>query len=209
MTKDYEDSAKSAQDPYAYPGTTTLKNKFDIRDRKILLTLERRITETKTLALSRTDSEILKGSFNLEHLCAIHRYLFGDIYDWAGELRKNDFIGASKSAFCSAALLETYANSIFSKMRLEPFSQMNQRECAQKMAYYLLQVNALHPFRVGNERAILMFFEAIAFKHGWQLSLFKIPNKLLQKAMIQGMSESLASLSQLLRFYISRIDDYE
>lgn len=196
-------------DPYVYPGTTILKNKFDIRDEKILSTLERQITETRTLLLSREGSDIFEGNFDLKHLQAIHRNMFSDIYDWAGELRKNDFISKDKYVFCSAALIETYANSIFSKMRLEPFSQMTRIECAQKMAYYLLQVNALYPFRAGNVRAILVFFEALAVRHGWQLRVFRVPLKELRKAMMKRSDDSLRELSRMLQFFMFKIADFE
>lgn len=203
--EDYKYDCKA--DPYVYPGTSILKNKFDLKDQKLLSTLERQITQTKVLLLSRANSKILNGDFNLKHLCEIHKYLFGDIYDWAGEIRKDGFICKGESIFCYAPLIESYADSIFSKMRLDPFSKMSRSECAQKMAYYLSEVNALHPFREGNGRATRLFFEALAFKHGWQLSLFKIPHKKLQKAMIDSMNKSVAPLSELLMLYISRIDD--
>lgn len=209
MSDAYDYKYDCKEDPYVYPGTTVLKNKFGIKDSKLLSTLERQITETKVLSLSRADSEFLNGDFDLKHLCAIHKFLFGDIYEWAGELRKEGFISKGESIFCFAPLIESYADTIFGKMRLETFSEMNRAECAQKMAYYLSEVNALHPFREGNGRATRMFFEALAFKHGWQLSLFKMPHKALQKAMIQSMNESLEPLSQLLKIYISRIEDSE
>ncbi len=200
---------ESLPDPYVYPGTTILKNKFDIRDAKILSTLERQITETKTLLLSREGSDILEGNFDLKHLQTIHRHLFSDIYDWAGELRKIDYIGKGKTVFCSASLIETYANSIFSKIRLEPFSQMLRNECAKKMAYYLLEVNALYPFRAGNVRAILVFFEALAFRHGWQLRVFRVPLKELRKAMTKRNDDSLRELSRMLQFFMYKIADFE
>ena len=57
-------------------------------------------------------------------------------------------------------------------MKRENFSEMDVTECAEKMSYYLSEVNALHPFREGNGRVTRLFFEALADRHGWRLSFF-------------------------------------
>ena len=207
MSDKYDYEYDSLQDPYVYPGTTVLKNKLDIRDREILLTLERQISETKILMQNRADSEFLKGNFDLKHLQAIHRYLFGELYDWAGEIRTGGFICKGESVFCFAPMIESYASGIFGKMRRENFSQMNKAECAEKLAYYLSEVNALHPFREGNGRSTRLFFEALAGKHGWQLSLFKMPHEALIKAIIESMNGSLLPLIQLLKIHLKRKDE--
>ena len=204
MSDEYDYKYDCLQDPYVYPGTTVLRNKFDIRDQELLSTLERRISETKILMQNRIDSEFSKGGFDLRHLQAIHKYLFGEIYNWAGEIRTAGFMSKGQSIFCFAPMIESYANAIFSKMNRENFSQMDARQCAEKLAFYLSEVNALHPFREGNGRAARLFFEAFADKHGWELSLHKMPPGELVSAMIESMNGSLAPLSQLLEKYLKR-----
>jgi len=68
-------------DPYVYPGTTVLQNKFDIRDADQLDKVERRFVT------ARLEQGPPTGGFNLDHLRAIHRHLFQDVYAWAGEIR--------------------------------------------------------------------------------------------------------------------------
>lgn len=68
-------------DPYVWPGTTCLRNKFGIRDSDELARLEARIVAVRDVQLAR---EPLPGEFNSEHLQAFHRFLFRDIYEWAG-----------------------------------------------------------------------------------------------------------------------------
>ncbi len=157
MSDEYDYKYDCLEDPYVYPGTRVLRNKIGIRRQELLSDMERQITETKILMAPHVNPDILKGNFDQKHLQAIHKYLFGDIYDWAGELRKQGFISKGQSIFCYAPMIESYARGIFSKMQCENFSQMSVKQCAEKMAYYLSEVNALHPFREGNGRATRLF----------------------------------------------------
>jgi cell filamentation protein len=68
-------------DPYHYPGTKVLRNRLGIIEARKLDRLERRMVG------DRIAEGAPVGSFDLSHLRAIHRHLFQDIYDWAGELR--------------------------------------------------------------------------------------------------------------------------
>ena len=70
-----------ADDPYVYPGTSILRNRLGITDPEFLDKQER------SLVVLRVRRGVPRGNFDLTHLRAIHRHLFQDIYDWAGELR--------------------------------------------------------------------------------------------------------------------------
>src|ERR1700740_831618 len=71
-------------DPYVYPGTNVLRNLRDIRDREQLSTAEAIAT---TLRIAELERKPIAGRFDVQHLQAIHRYIFQDIYQWAGEFR--------------------------------------------------------------------------------------------------------------------------
>ena len=68
-------------DPYVYPGTFVLRNRLGIKNYKRLDRVER------SMVSQRISEGVPDGKFDLAHLQAIHRHLFQDIYDWAGELR--------------------------------------------------------------------------------------------------------------------------
>lgn len=70
-----------------YPNTTCLINKFDIKDDKKLAEVEAEITFAKAAVL---ESESVKAPLDFEYYKSIHRFLFEDLYDFAGELRKVD-----------------------------------------------------------------------------------------------------------------------
>jgi cell filamentation protein len=72
------------QDPYADPVTGVLRNKLGLSAAGELETAEREITHAALIFLKESP---VQPSYDLGHLCAIHRRIFGDIYEWAGQLR--------------------------------------------------------------------------------------------------------------------------
>ena len=82
----------------------------------------------------------------------IHRHIFRDIYDWAGELRTVNI--SKENPFCNYIYVEVEAERIFSELRKENYLiGVPKLNICDKLAYYLGEINALHPFREGNGRA--------------------------------------------------------
>lgn len=156
-------------DPYVYPGTDVLRNRLGIRDAAGLQRVEADLCNWRGLRLA---SEPLPGSFDLAHLQGIHRYLFSDLYEWAGELRT---VPLSKTAlFCMPEHIESYGDEIFTALADERHLVDLDREAfVDRLAHYLAEVNALHPFREGNGRAQRTFFAQLAanadYRLDWQL----------------------------------------
>ena len=73
-----------SSDPYTYPGTDILRNIPDIRDPERVAAFEANATAARLMEL---DAAPLKGHFDIVHLKGIHKYIFQDIYSWAGEFR--------------------------------------------------------------------------------------------------------------------------
>ena len=199
MSDEYDYKYDSLEDPHVYPGTRILRNKFGIKHQDLLSELESQITDSKFVKSKQSDDDIPTGNFDLKHLQAVHKYLFGELYDWAGEIRQQGFISKGQSVFCFAPMIESYARGIFSKMQRENFAEMDVKQCACKLAYYLSEVNALHPFR-----STRLFFQIFANEHGWNLSFEKISHVALVDAMIESMNGSLVPLSELLEKCLSR-----
>lgn len=89
-------------DPYAYPGTQVLRNIPGIRDEAALRAFEYEQAAIRTRELR--DAPI-PGKFDLEHLKAIHAYVFQDVYAWAGQLRTVN-ISKNGDAFAQPAFIE-------------------------------------------------------------------------------------------------------
>ena len=72
------------RDPYLYEDVPVLKNLLDVKDAKILEQAEADIT---AFAITDVDSVVESEPFGLPRLLAIHKHIFGDIYEWAGTIR--------------------------------------------------------------------------------------------------------------------------
>jgi len=102
------------------------------------------------------------------HLQAFHRYLFAGLYEWAGELRT--VVLAKTDLFCLPEHIESYGAEIFGELAEEDWLRGLGRESfIDRLALYLGDVNALHPFRDGNGRAQRTFFAQLAANAGYQL----------------------------------------
>ena len=69
---------------YCYPDSEVLKNKLNIIDKNKLFEAEKELT---AIRLKELQDKPIKGKFDFKHLKAIHKYIFQDIYDWAGKER--------------------------------------------------------------------------------------------------------------------------
>ncbi len=98
------------QDPYCYPGSGVLRNRLDLRDEILLHQAERELSEIAVGSLP-----LYPPPYDLERLQHIHRTLFGDIYDWAGELRSVN-IQKGDTLFCTPERIPPEATKIIQHM---------------------------------------------------------------------------------------------
>lgn len=154
-----------SDDPYVYPDTDVLRNMRDIRNGDELEEFEAHLTFLRGLQLA---SDLIAGEYDLAHLQAFHRYLFAGLYEWAGELRT--VVLAKTDLFCLPEHIESYGTEIFGKLAEEDRLRGLDRELfIDRLAHYLGDVNALHPFRDGNGRAQRAFFAQLAADAGYRL----------------------------------------
>ena len=106
-------SRYSSHDPYLDPASGVLKNRFGITDEPTLQATEASLVALRSYELAQRP---LAGGFDLVHLQAIHRHLFGDVYEWAGQLRSVD-ISKGGNVFAHHAYIATAASPIFRLLR--------------------------------------------------------------------------------------------
>ena len=102
---------------YCYKDTNVLINKLEIRDTKKLLEYESKITAAKLLALRK---QKITGNFDVNHLVSIHKFLFEDIYPFAGKFR-NENIAKDNFMFAQYEYIEDELKRILDELKKENF----------------------------------------------------------------------------------------
>jgi cell filamentation protein len=178
---------------YCYPDSQVLKNKLNIRDAELLQNIERDIT---SIAVQELMEYPIQGNFDLDHLKAINRALFQDIYSWAGELRT---VNISKgSSFCNWPYIESNARALFSELKQEEYLQdTDESELPQRLAYYFSEINAIHPFREGNGRTQRLFIEYLANALGYHLQFSLISTEQMIIASVESFNGNMNHLEEL------------
>ena len=154
------------EDPYSDPVTGVPYNKLGLGTAAGLEAAEREITHA---ALILVDESPVSPSYDLPHLQEIHKRIFGDIYEWAGQIRT---VAIAKGAmFCLPQYIDSSAAVIFGELHDEDCLRGLRRDAfVGRLAHYLGEVNALHPFREGNGRAQRAFFGQLARDAGFTLA---------------------------------------
>lgn len=172
---------------YCYENSNILKNYFDIKDNNLLGKAERKITLAKLYEL-RQNNKI--GKFDIKHFVSIHKFLFEDIYPFAGLFRTENI---AKGSFCFAEwiYIEGELNRILNELKQEKYlKDLNKEEFAKRLAYYMSELNVLHPFREGNGRTIREFIRQLAYINGYILDLSNIKPEDMLNASIKSVVDT-------------------
>lgn len=126
----------------------TLENKLGIEDSAELAREEERISKKKALELFETGylDSLEAGTFDT--LSRIHKYLFDEIYDFAGKIR---MVNLAKGNF-------RFAPVIYLEEALKSIDKMPQSDFDEIVEKYV-EMNIAHPFREGNGRSTRIWLD--------------------------------------------------
>lgn len=130
-----------------------LENKLGINDSAELANAEEKISKKKAAWLFESGylNELKAGSF--ETLSEIHKCLFDDIYEFAGQIRT---VNISKGGF-------RFAPIMYLDIALENIEKMPQSTFEEIVEKYV-EMNVAHPFREGNGRSMRIWLDLILKK---------------------------------------------
>ncbi|WP_181780241.1 Fic/DOC family protein [Pseudonocardia pini] len=155
----------SSADPYFDAAHGVLRNRLGIVDRVELEQVEAELTALRLVELQ---EQPIPGGYDLAHMQAFHRFIFGDVYDWAGELR-SVVIGKGE-VFCLPQFIEPFADDVFGRLARGGFlCGLGRAPFVDGLTELFADVNALHPFREGNGRTQRVFLAQLAADAGWRL----------------------------------------
>ena len=155
---------------YCYKDSDVLINKLNITNDEDLYNAERELVSYRTYELNEMP---LKGNFDFKYLKDIHKYLFQDVYRWAGDIRNCNI--AKQDLFCLAEHIELFGNDVFDKLKQEKYYVNYDNDTKlDKLVELFTDINALHPFREGNGRSQRLFIESLAKINGIYLDLTNV-----------------------------------
>ncbi len=186
-----------SDDPYVIPGTNILKNKLGLTDFDDLDRWERQFV-TK-----RFRDGAPKGKFDLKHLRAIHRHLFQDIYEWAGELRLVE-ISKGGSSFMFRRYIDMGMADVHRRLTDWKFlKNLSAGEFATKAGEVIGDINHAHPFREGNGRAQMTYLLQLGAQAGHEIDVTLIKRESWYAGSIAAQNGDYGGLAALIRQAIS------
>jgi cell filamentation protein len=172
-----------------------LHNIANIQDEKVLLAFE-------SLKVTKRVEELLENPIKIQDsnsILEIHRHLFQDVYEWAGQVRTVNISKDGKPFFSGERfhIGFQYINTLIIDYRKIKKSQ--KKELAKKLAEILDNVNYLHPFREGNGRTQREFLRLLALEKDIELNLNPADDKFAYERYMKGTIESdLETLTDLI-----------
>ncbi len=165
-------------DDYFIPGTSVLRNKFTGPGRPhgevdgiVLTQLEEAATALRTGELA---DEPIDGVFDYPHMKAIHRHIFQDVYDWAGEERVapvGSFMPKDGHSYYPAGpTLTEAAEAQYRQLAAKDLLRGLERpDFVHELAEIWGELNVIHSFREGNTRTQFVFFSQLAEQAGYRI----------------------------------------
>ncbi|MDS7914929.1 putative adenosine monophosphate-protein transferase Fic [Klebsiella pasteurii] len=198
------DKFGEGRDPYLYPGLKVMRNRLGIRQAKRLEQAAWELTALRAATIEL--GPLVRG---LPHLCAIHRQLYQDVFDWAGQLREVD-IYQGDTRFCHFAYIEKEGNALLQDLEEESYLVgLALDKFIERLAHYYCEINVLHPFRLGNGMAQRIFFEQLAIHAGYTLDWRDIAVDAWNQANQSGAMGDLSPLRTIFRKVVSEAVETE
>lgn len=174
-------------DDYFIPGTLVLRNLVGARTRA---TLSQKEEAYASLRLMQLVDKPIGGRFDYDHMKAIHKHIFQDVYEWAGQERTAPTGPMTKSApdvvgyaigdpnapmrayayYPAGPQLAVDANKQYELIAdADYFRGLNQDDFTRSLAECWNELNVIHSFREGNTRTQFAFFSQLAEQAGYRI----------------------------------------
>ncbi len=146
----------------------------------------------------------LPGTYDLNGLRGIHRHLFQDVYEWAGELRTVTTGKCEPFATPDeiAPIMQRVCDRIIA---LRLFRNMAVLAVCTELARVYHQTNLAHPFRIGNGRTLREFVTALAAESGHTLDWASISGDVEMSALRRARQGDLSALVTMFEGALHRV----
>ena len=197
------------RDPYLYDDADVLKNRANIKNTELLRKAEADITNLAMSAIYEQSYE----KFNTETLCDIHRIIFGQIYDWAGEFRTiqmvkyEEVLGGDTVRYSYPKDIKKELNATMKEIGKLKRTGSNDHDIVFRLVRIIAAIWHTHPFREGNTRTVIVFAVLLAKHLGFEVhhELFKEHSAYVRNALVWGSQGIYSKYEYLERIFFDAI----
>lgn len=203
----------SEQSKYCYEGTEVLVNNFNIYNQEQLEMVERRISALMLTKIQIEDVPSFKEVFDMKYLCHLHKEVFGKIYPFAGEIRREN-ISKGHTPFCRPEFIVSNLVMLLEKMPEDIKKIKSRDDIVYFLAYYYSELNVIHPFREGNGRIMREYLRQVVvlidrlYNLDYDLNFSNVDetdkSNLMNGSIVSAMNGDLTLLKS---FFDSRLKD--
>ncbi len=193
-------------DPYLLSGSSVMKNLLGIKDAEALEAAEANITSIRLFVV---EKELQLSSYGYEDLMATHRYIFGDIYEWAGTPRTIQIVkgervlGGDTVRYSQPNNIKRDCEKALKKFAVTRWQILSTKEVAAHFAVAVARLWQVHPFREGNTRTIITFATQFAEAHGFRMdkTLLKESSAYVRDALVKASDGEYSNYGYLTKIF--------
>lgn len=197
------------RDPYLYDDANVLKNFANIKNAERLRKAEADITGIAMAAVY----NLKYDKFNTETLCDIHKNIFGQIYDWAGEFRTiqmvkyEDVLGGDTVRYAYPKEIKKQLNETMKEIAKLKRTGDNDKDIVFRLVRIIASIWQTHPFREGNTRTVIVFAVLLAKSLGFEVEheLFKTNSAYVRNALVWASQGIYSKYEYLERIFFDAI----
>ena len=197
------------RDPYLYDDANVLKNFANIKNAERLRKAEADITGIAMAAVY----NLKYDKFNTETLCDIHKNIFGQIYDWAGEFRTiqmvkyEDVLGGDTVRYSYPKEIKKQLNETMKEITRIKRTGDNDKDIVFRLVRIIASIWQTHPFREGITRTVIVFAVLLAKSLGFEVlhELFKTNSAYVRNALVWASPGIYSKYEYLERIFFDTI----
>jgi cell filamentation protein len=194
------------RDSYLFEDVDVMRNLLGIREASDLERAEADITYS---AIADVDGAVAALPFDLTRLLAIHKHIFGDIFDWAGmprsvQITKGErVLGGDTVRYSYPNNIERDAKTVLHELEATDWSSLDVHEIAMAFAKHIATLWQVHIFREGNTRTTITFATQFAEVHGFRMdkTLLKDSASYVRDALVKASDGQYSEYDYLVKIF--------
>jgi cell filamentation protein len=171
--------------------------------------LERAEADITSIKLLVVDGAVQSSAFDFARLLAIHKHIFGDIYEWAGTVRTISIVkgervlGGDTVRYSQPDDIERDCAAVLERLNSTDWTALGVHETAEVFAKRIAALWQAHPFREGNTRAVITFAAQFAEAHGFRMdkTLLKDSAAYVRDALVKASDGAYSEYEYLVKIF--------